>query len=92
MEQRYNLVLTTGMKLAAIFGADGDRAELQRLAHGSRGPLVSRLQDALHITADGEFGPGTNKKLVEFERGQLDGSATGTLSPARGQQLGLGVF
>lgn len=92
MGQRYNLVLTTGMELAAIFGADGDRSELQRLSHGSRGPLVSRLQDALHITADGEFGPGTKKKLVEFEQDQMNGSATGILSQARNQQLALNVF
>ena len=36
--------------------------------YGSRGPVVTRLQRALHITADGIFGPQTRAAVIAFQR------------------------
>jgi peptidoglycan hydrolase-like protein with peptidoglycan-binding domain len=46
---------------AGLFAASG-----ARLAPGSTGPLVSSLQRALHLAADGSFGPVTATALSAF--------------------------
>ena len=41
--------------------------ELVLLRVGSRGNLVKKLQEALGIDADGRFGPGTKKAVMEYQ-------------------------
>ncbi|SDF48365.1 Trypsin-like peptidase domain-containing protein [Limimaricola pyoseonensis] len=93
MGRRYNLLLTSGMELAAIAqsGAAGT-GHLRRLAHGSQGEAVRSLQSALGTTVDGDFGPGTKKALVEREAAVTGGSATGIYSVSSQAVLGFGVL
>ena len=57
-------------------GGEGDRQDRgqgggsQILRVGSRGAEVAALQKALGITADGSFGPGTEKALKEWQQAQ----------------------
>ena len=39
----------------------------QTLRKGSKGPLVQKLQEALGIGADGDFGPGTERALMNWQ-------------------------
>ena len=43
---------------------------MELLKKGSRGDDVKRLQEALHIGADGIFGPGTEAKVKEFQKSE----------------------
>lgn len=43
---------------------------MELLKKGSRGDDVKRLQEALQISADGIFGPGTEAKVKEFQTGE----------------------
>jgi len=43
---------------------------MELLKKGSRGDDVKRLQKALQIGADGIFGPGTEAKVKEFQKGE----------------------
>jgi V8-like Glu-specific endopeptidase len=88
---RYNLVLTTGMELAAL-AAGSNAAGLARLSHGSRGAEVSALQRVIRATDNGVFDAPTKKALVEFEAARLDGKATGIYSSRSERTLGLGVL
>jgi murein L,D-transpeptidase YcbB/YkuD len=55
--------------------------ELILLKPGTSGEAVKRLQQALGVTADGQFGPGTQKALREFQsKNGLD--ADGLAGPA----------
>jgi putative chitinase len=56
---------------------------------GSKGPDVAKLQTALGIGADGNFGPGTEKALKEWQA-KTGLSADGIAGPATFQRLGLG--
>ena len=88
---RYDLLLTTGMELAAIQKANG--ADLRRLAHGSKGAFVNALQRALGIASPDEtFGPSTKKKLVDTEAATRAGLTTGIYSLQTQQALGFDVF
>jgi len=44
-----------------------DLTEISVLRRGSRGNGVKIMQTALKITADGVFGPGTERKLIEWQ-------------------------
>lgn len=61
-----------GLKVDGIAGPDTFTAmglhELVMLRVGSRGKLVEKLQKDLGIGADGKFGPGTKKAVVEFQK------------------------
>ena len=88
---RYDLLLTTGMELAAIQKASG--TDLRRLANGSQGALVNALQRALGIASPDEtFGPSTKKKLVDTEAAIRAGLTTGIYSLQTQQALGFDVF
>jgi V8-like Glu-specific endopeptidase/GH24 family phage-related lysozyme (muramidase) len=88
--RRYDVVLTTGMELAAIAMGGGG---LRRLSHGSSGDEVRALQAALGIASpDGDFGPATKKRLVELELAARAGIATGIYSMNTQQALGFQVF
>jgi putative chitinase len=58
-----------------VFGGDvpaartDDDAPVRRetLRKGSKGPLVKKLQEALGIGADGDFGPGTERALKQWQ-------------------------
>lgn len=41
---------------------------METLKKGSKGNEVKELQTLLHITADGIFGPGTEKAVIEFQK------------------------
>lgn len=56
---------------------------------GSKGSDVQRLQTALGINADGDFGPGTEKALKEWQI-KTGLTADGIAGPATFQRLGLG--
>ena len=51
-------------------GGAGQGGGTQVLRVGSRGAEVAALQKALGITADGSFGPGTEKALKEWQQAQ----------------------
>ena len=90
---RYDLLLTTGMELAAIARApEAERAGLRRLAHGSAGPEVAALRQALGLAAGTSFDPATKKRLTEREAEATGGAATGIYSAVTERRLGLGVF
>ncbi len=86
---RYNLLLTTGMELAAISLGGHD---LRRLSHGSVGVEVEKLQKALGLPADANFGPGTKKKLVETEAAERSGTTTGIYTLPTQHMLGFQIF
>ena len=56
---------------------------------GSKGPDVAKLQTALGIAADGNFGPGTEKVLKEWQA-KTGLAADGIAGAATFQRLGLG--
>ena len=53
---------------AAIVAVLPATADAKPLTRGARGKAVKRLQRALHIPADGVFGPGTTRALKRFQR------------------------
>jgi putative chitinase len=55
---------------------------------GSKGPEVVKLQTALGITADGNFGPGTEKVLKEWQA-KMGLTADGIAGAATFQKLGI---
>ncbi len=74
-----------GLKVDGIAGPDTFAQmglyELILLKPGTSGEAVKRLQQALGVTADGQFGPGTQKALREFQsKNGLD--ADGLAGPA----------
>jgi hypothetical protein len=89
---RYDLLLTTGMELAAIAAAGDTANTLRRLAHGSTGDEVRALQARLGLTANGAFGPATKKRLTEHEGEGAAGAATGIYSVATEARLGFGIL
>ena len=71
-----------GLSVDGIAGPDTFTAmglhELVLLRVGSRGEQVKKLQQALNIDADGRFGPGTRKAVMDFQRDnglEVDGMA-----------------
>ncbi len=93
MGVRYDLLLTTGMELAAIQQALGGTLDhLRRLAHGSTGQAVKDLQSALGVGVDGVFGPRTKESLVMKEAASANGKATGIYSVTSETDLGFGIF
>ena len=76
---RYNLLLTTGMELAALAAVAHPHnvTGLERLSHGSRGPQVSALQRAINLTDSGIFDAITKKALIQVESNRLHRTATG---------------
>ena len=100
-EGRIDLVLLTGAEAAIAGGLRaqglaGDPAtvteQLVRLRHGSKGVLVEKLQAAVGVGVDGDFGPGTKTRLTELQGERLDGRADGVYSPAAEAKLRLGVL
>jgi hypothetical protein len=93
MGVRYDLLLTTGMELAAIARASAsERASLRRLSHGSHGGEVDALQAALGLAVDGDFGPETKMRLTEVEAEANEGSATGIYTMFSQGALGFSVL
>nr|AWJ65995.1 cell wall lytic activity [uncultured bacterium] len=73
-----------GLKVDGIAGPDTFTAmglhELVMLRVGSRGKLVEKLQQDLGIGADGKFGPGTRKAVMQFQK-ENDLAADGIAGP-----------
>ena len=62
--------------------------ELVLLKQGTRGNAVKKLQEKLGVTADGQFGSGTEKALREYQ--QKNGlGADGVAGPATLAQMKL---
>jgi len=61
-----------GLKVDGIAGPDTFAAlglqELILLKRGSRGDTVKKMQEKLGITADGRFGPGTEKAVKDYQQ------------------------
>jgi hypothetical protein len=99
---QFSCVLVTGLDaaVAASLRAEGLPAEdervrenLQRLRHGSAGPAVAKLQQAVGLAPDPStlFGPVTREALAKHQQQAL-GWADGIYSPDMERQLQLGVF
>ena len=58
------------------------------LKKGSKGEDVKRLQLALGIKADGDFGPYTEKKVIEFQN-QSDLTPDGIVGRNTWEKLGI---
>tara|TARA_B110000503_G_scaffold68541_1_gene106982 strand:- start:1552 stop:2400 length:849 start_codon:yes stop_codon:yes gene_type:complete len=43
---------------------------LETVRKGSKGPVVKKMQEALGLNADGDFGPGTEKALMAWQTAQ----------------------
>lgn len=86
---RYNLLLTTGMELAAIsLGA----ADLRRLAHGSNGDEVIRLRTALGLPQGSFFDHSVKEALTQREASVGNGETTGIYSARTERVLGFGIL
>ena len=70
--------LLAAAAIVAVLPATADAKPLKR---GSRGKAVKRLQRALHIPADGVFGPGTSRAVKRFQR-RHDIAADGVVGAA----------
>ena len=46
---------------------DPSKAPLETVRKGSKGPTVTKVQEALGLTADGDFGPGTERAVKEWQ-------------------------
>lgn len=93
--KRYNLLLTTGMELAAVSTALGDpaaRRRLARLSHGSTGEQVRALQAQIGNPVTGTFDASTKEAWTKVERGKLQGSATGIYSYRSEQLFQYGIL
>ena len=44
------------------------KKEFKPFKNGAKGPSVKKIQQALGLTADGEFGPGTEKAVKDFQK------------------------
>ena len=55
---------------------------------GSKGDVVKQIQEKLGITADGNFGPGTEKAVKEWQT-KNGLTADGIIGPASMEKLGL---
>jgi peptidoglycan hydrolase-like protein with peptidoglycan-binding domain len=62
-----NLSIAAATALAAV-PALAPAADASSVGPGDRGQAVERLQAALHLHADGVFGPGTRRALRRFQR------------------------
>ncbi|WP_145145464.1 S8 family serine peptidase [Roseomonas gilardii] len=94
--RQYSMLLLTG--LDAVMAAEARRAgtgsaALRRLRHGSRGPLVGRLQAALGLRPDAApvLGPVTRAVLARAQAARL-GWADAVHSPEMDALLGFRVF
>lgn len=84
---RYNLLLVTGMELAAMETGDAS----YRLSHGSKDEKVGNLQRKLGVTDDGYFGSLTKEALTKTENQVLD-KATGLYTIELERALGWSIF
>jgi hypothetical protein len=78
------LTLGAGGALAASTGGSSS------LKHGSSGPAVVQLQKKLRITADGAFGPATEKAVRGYQRGH-GLTVDGVVGPQTAGALGLSL-
>jgi hypothetical protein len=94
--KQFSLVLLTGLDAAIAAGirqTQGDAGTLFRLRHGSKGPMVAKLQTALGLAPDASqlIGPATRSALIKRQAARL-GWADGIYSAAMDDLLGLNVL
>ncbi len=91
-EMHFEVIKTHAEALALVRRLQGSPTAPTRitvvLREGSTGPNVVRLQRALHITADGQFGPGTKAAVAAFQRSH-GLTADGVAGPNTLHALGL---
>jgi len=80
-------VLLPLLALAAVLVAAAP-ASAASVRAGDRGPGVARIQRALHVSADGVFGPNTLKAVKRFQR-RRGLVADGIVGPSTRAALGL---
>ena len=83
------LIAGTATATAGSGGATAPREVV--LKRGDRGPAVIRLQRSLRISADGVFGPGTERAVKRFQR-RRGLAADGIVGPLTRRALGLRRF
>jgi hypothetical protein len=93
---QFSLLLVTGLDAAlAASVRNGNRpaSELRRLRHGSQGPRVAALQQALGLAPDAtqRLGPVTRSALIAKQTAKL-GWADGIYSPAMDEALGFRIY
>ena len=66
VRRRAGALLAAAVLAPAAVPAAADA--LPTLERGDRGASVKRLQRALHLEADGVFGPGTKRAVRRFQR------------------------
>jgi hypothetical protein len=86
--------IVTVLILALTLGAGGALAAStgggSSLKNGSSGPAVVQLQKKLHVTADGAFGPATEKAVRGYQRGH-GLTVDGVVGPQTAGALGLSL-
>jgi cell wall-associated NlpC family hydrolase len=56
------------VKASAKAPATAEKKEFKPFKIGAKGSSVKKVQEALKVTADGEFGPGTEKAVKSFQK------------------------
>ncbi len=93
---QHSLLLFTGLDAAiaaSVRNGGHTPADLLRLRHGSQGPRVSALQEALRLAPDDtqRLGPITRRALIDKQIAKL-GWADGIYSPAMDSLLGFNIY
>lgn len=94
--RQFSLMLLTGLDAAMaaqVRAGKRTTADISRLRHGSAGPRVGALQEALGIARqeNPQLGPKTRQTLISRQVRQL-GWADGVYSPAMDQLLDLHIY
>ncbi len=74
---------------AVLLTLPAGASALETLKPGATGDTVARLQSALHLSADGIYGPGTKKVVERFQRSHHL-TADGIVGPATWKALHIG--
>jgi hypothetical protein len=81
--------MTAGAAGALAAAGGGASAGSPVLSPGDQGPAVAALQQALHVPADGIYGPVTRRAVLTFQRTHGLSPATGEAGPRTLTALGL---
>ena len=88
VKKRFSYVLMTARELVALQAQKPSKDnELMKLRRGASGPVVRKLQQAMNIPVDGDFGFRTQQAVINLQ--SLAGWADGVLTRSRLADLGL---
>ena len=65
----------------ATAGAPAVKPAFTPLKKGSKGPKVKKIQEALKLKADGDFGPATEKAVIDFQKEKKLAETNGVVGP-----------